>query len=185
MPATFRNALFTLGLAATMGAGVGASAAQADPIEISNPTLRTTIGQSDATAGYVTLHNAGTDADRLLAVRTDIARMANIHQMSQKDGVMAMAPVSGGIEIAAGATVVLAPMGLHIMVMGLEATIHEGQMVPMVLVFERAGQMTVDFNAASLANIQKAMKAMKPTKPMTGEMGMTGTTDMNTEAASE
>lgn len=144
--------------------GLGAAAVQADPIEVTAPTLRTTIGNSRTTSAYVTLQNSGTTSDRLVGVKTDISKMASIHSMTQKDGVMSMAPVKGGLEIAPGAKVVLAPMGLHIMLMGLAEPIVSGQMVPMILTFENAGDVPVTFTAAPLAEIRKKMKMAAPSE---------------------
>ncbi len=141
-----------------VSAVVAVGAAQADPIEVTSPVLRTTIGDSRVTSAYVVLRNKGAAQDRLLGVQTDIAKMAGIHSMTQKDGVMSMAPVEGGLELAPGAKVVLAPMGLHIMLMGLAEPVVSGQKVPMILIFEKAGEMPVTFTAAPLAQIRKAMK---------------------------
>lgn len=144
--------------------GLGAAAVQADPIKITSPTLRTTIGDSRTTSAYVTLQNSGATSDRLLGVKTDISKMAGIHLMTQKDGVMSMAPVKGGLEIAPGAKVILAPMGLHIMLMGLAKPVVAGQKVPMTLIFEKAGEVPVTFIAAPLAEIRKTMKMAAPSE---------------------
>jgi copper(I)-binding protein len=55
---------------------------------------------------------------------------------------MAMVP---SLEIPAGGKVVLAPGGLHLMVMGLKAPIKAGEQVQMVLTFERAGAVKTAF----------------------------------------
>ena len=44
-----------------------------------------------------------------------------------------------------GATVTLAPQGTHVMFMGLDAPLVEGERVPAVLVFEKAGEVAVEF----------------------------------------
>ena len=45
----------------------------------------------------------------------------------------------------AGATVTLAPQGLHVMFMGLDAPLVAGASIPATLVFERAGEIAVEF----------------------------------------
>ena len=52
----------------------------------------------------------------------------------------------GRIEIPAGETVKLKPGGLHVMFMGLEDPLTEGENIPATLVFENAGEVEVTFN---------------------------------------
>ena len=96
-------------------------------------------------AGYFTVTNAGAEPDRLLAVEADFPRV-EVHQtVVGADGVASMAPV-GAVEVPAGATVTLAPQGIHVMFMGLAAPLTEGATVPAVLVFEKAGEVPVVFD---------------------------------------
>ena len=57
--------------------------------------------------------------DRLIAAQAAIAQRVEIHSMEMDGGVMRMRAVDGGLAIAAGDSVTLAPGGLHIMLMGL------------------------------------------------------------------
>jgi hypothetical protein len=50
-----------------------------------------------------------------------------------------------GIDIPANDTVVLESGGYHIMLMGLTQELTEGQMVPGVLIFEKAGRIEMEF----------------------------------------
>jgi copper(I)-binding protein len=60
------------------------------------------------------------------------------------DGVARMHEVDA-LDIPAGATVTLAPSGLHVMFMGLDAPLVAGASIPATLVFENAGELAVEF----------------------------------------
>jgi copper(I)-binding protein len=95
-------------------------------------------------AGYLSITNGGTTPDRLLAIRTSFPR-TEIHAVEvDAEGVTRMRPVEA-LDIPPGATVTLAPQGLHVMFMGLEAPLAAGASIPATLVFERAGEIAIDF----------------------------------------
>jgi copper(I)-binding protein len=66
--------------------------------------------------------------------------------MTTKDGVMTMRPVEGGLVIAPGQTVALAPGGYHLMLMGLKEPLQQGRPVGVTLEFEKAGKVAVDLD---------------------------------------
>jgi copper(I)-binding protein len=65
--------------------------------------------------------------------------------MSMDQGVMKMRPVEGGVEIKPGETVTLKPGGLHIMFVGLDRPLKQGEHVPATLDFAKSGKVKVDF----------------------------------------
>ena len=112
-----------------------ASAASSRNLEVSDVQIRATAPGMTAKGGYVTITNNSGKADRLIAVRASFAGMADIHNMVNDDGVMKMRPVEGGLPIAAGQTVNLAPGGLHLMFMGLTSTLAPGDVHTVTLEF--------------------------------------------------
>ncbi len=96
---------------------------------------RATAPRQDVGAAYVTLRSD--TADRLLSVTTPVAREAQLHEMSMAGGVMRMREVPG-IPLPAGQKVSLAPGGLHLMLVGLNAPLTVGQTFPLRLTFEHA-----------------------------------------------
>lgn len=97
--------------------------------------------EAPAAAGYLTITNRGSEADRLTAASAPGADRTEIHHMAVVDGVMKMAAVASGIEIPAGGSITLAPNGFHIMFIGLKEPLVEGGKMPVTLTFEKAGKV--------------------------------------------
>jgi copper(I)-binding protein len=96
-------------------------------------------------AAYMTITNAAAAPDRLVEVRAGFAGKAELHRTEAgADGVMKMIHQPEGIEVPAGGTAVLEPGGYHVMLLGLTAPLVEGTKVPVVLVFETAGEIEVE-----------------------------------------
>lgn len=122
------------------GHGVTAGA-----IEVIHPKIPQPAPGAKAAAAYMAISNDGGSEDRLIGVEIPVAQSALLHQTQVgADGVASMSHVES-LTIPADDTVVLEPGGYHIMLMGLTATLTEGQMVPGVLIFERAGRIEVEF----------------------------------------
>jgi copper(I)-binding protein len=96
---------------------------------------------------YMNLANHGAAADRLLAVSTPVAEMAELHRDEVKNGVMSMRP-AGPVDLAPGATVTLAQGGLHLMLMGLKQPLKLGDRFPVTLSFEHGQPLTVTVEVA-------------------------------------
>ena len=104
----------------------------------------------DVTAAYFTAQLAEGEIDRLVAARIDGAERVELHTHTMDEqGMMRMRPV-GPQDLTAGETLDFAPGGLHLMVFGL-APVAEGDTVEGVLVFERAGEVPVRFEARNSA----------------------------------
>jgi len=117
-------------------------------LEISQPWARATPKGAETGAGYLTIKNTGSTSDRLVSASLSNAATAQIHQMTMDNGVMKMREVAGGIEINPGETVTLGPNGYHIMFMGLKQPLVKGQTIQGSLSFERAGNISVEFEVA-------------------------------------
>ena len=96
-------------------------------------------------AGYMTITNTGDTPDRLLEVRADFPSVTLHGTETDAQGVIRMIRVAG-IEIQPGETVTLAPGGMHVMFMGTGGDpFEEGERICAALVFERAGEIAVEF----------------------------------------
>jgi len=111
------------------------------PITIETPWTRA-AGAGGQGAGFITIRNSGA-ADRLLSATSPAAGRTELHTMIRDGDVMRMRQVEG-IALPAGEAVTLAPGGLHIMLIGLTRPLAVGETVPITLVFERAGAVTVE-----------------------------------------
>ncbi len=109
---------------------------------IEKPWARASIGTSRPAAAYLTIRNEGKITDTLLRIYTALSTQAEVHAVTDNNGVMGMSP-AGQISIPARGSISLAPGGLHIMMMGLKAPLVKGQAIEITLSFERAGDITV------------------------------------------
>lgn len=132
-------------LAAIVLSGSGASAADATlgNITVSAPWARASAGMARAGAAFMTIDNAGTDADRLVSASATVSKSVELHTHVKDGDVMRMRPVDA-IDVPAGSAVELQPGGNHVMFMGLEQPFREGESFPLTLTFEFAGSLTVD-----------------------------------------
>jgi periplasmic copper chaperone A len=129
-------------------AGLAGSSACADDVKsgdlvISQGWSRATPNGAKIGAGYFTIENKGTTADRLIGVSGDVSSKIEVHEMSMNNGVMKMRPVDGGIAIDPGKTVKFAPNGYHLMIMDLKSPLKQGDKLPLTLQFEKAGKVAV------------------------------------------
>jgi copper(I)-binding protein len=114
--------------------------AQTNQLEVNNAWARATPGKAENGAAYVTI--ASPTADRLVSTSTPVAKKAELHTMTMKGMVMEMRPIAG-IDIPAGQPVSLKPGGEHIMLLGLNQPLREGQSFALTLNFEKAGPRSV------------------------------------------
>lgn len=120
--------------------GTMKDAMQTHKVMIEAPWARASIGKNGA--AFVTISNMGKTDDKLIDVLSDIARRTELHTHKMDGNVMRMRPVES-IPVPAGGTVTLKPGGHHVMFMGLERKLTEGEAFPLTLIFEKAGKMQV------------------------------------------
>lgn len=129
---------------ALFAAPVSAEKAHHGDIMVSGAYTYETPKSAPSGAGYLTVMNMGDTDDVLLAVRSDPMQVM-MHETIEENGVARMVHKMS-VPVAAGDTVSFEPGGLHIMFMGLNGDpFEEGEAVPATLVFEKAGEVVVDF----------------------------------------
>ena len=123
--------------------------------KVDDAWVRATVPTQSASGAFMTL-TADTDS-KLLSVATPVAKDVQIHEMSMKNDVMSMGPVKS-VDLPAGKAVKLDPNGYHVMLMGLNGQLKEGESVPLTLTVENAKgeKETVEVKAAvrSLTNME-------------------------------
>jgi len=115
-------------------------------LEITDAWSRATPKGAKTGAGYLTIHNTGAEADRLVAASSEAAGSVQVHEMTMDHGVMKMRPIADGLEIKPGETVELKPGGMHLIMSDLKRPLAPGEQIKGTLTFEKAG--TVELNYA-------------------------------------
>jgi copper(I)-binding protein len=92
---------------------------------------------------FVRIVNNGSSDERLTGGSTPVAGSVEIHQMTMDGDVMSMAPIDGGLTIAAGQTVDMGAEDLHVMLIGLRQDLRDGDQFELTLTFEQAGDVTL------------------------------------------
>ena len=156
MAKIWHRTLFVV-LATIVMSGMNAIAVASDIFSFSEMQLRATVAGMPSSAAYLKIMNKGVLDDRLIAAKSAIAKHVEIHSMELDQGVMRMRAVDGGLAIAAGESVTLAPGGLHIMLMGLTTDLAPDTHHEIILVFEKAGGIKLTGTAKRPADIIKNM----------------------------
>ncbi len=146
----FAKFVLTFALALFLAACSQSEEPKTSNIVIEQPVIRATAPGAPVSGGYVTIRNTGEGSDRLISAAVDFAGKVQIHTMSMVDDVMQMRPVDGGVEIEPGGEVKLARGGMHLMFMELSNSLTEGEVHKVRLVFEKAGEIEVDFRVGDL-----------------------------------
>ena len=119
-------------------------------LEIIQPWTRATPATAQTGGGFLTITNKGTTPDRLISARSTASDKVEVHEVKMDGNVMRMRELEKGLEIPAGATVMLKPGGYHIMFVGLKAPFAKDTKVPVTLVFEKAGSLDVELAVEAL-----------------------------------
>lgn len=137
--------LFTLAAALLLAAPAFAHDYIAGDLQIIHPHIPQPAATAKAAGGFMAIVNTGAEADRLIGAESDIAMKVQVHESKvDANGVGTMEHVDF-IEIPPGGTVNLEHGGYHIMFMGLNGALTEGEVRKATLVFEKAGRVEIEF----------------------------------------
>jgi len=113
-----------------------------DVLAVRDGWIRAAPPSARVTAAYLTLDNAG-GAERVIeAVSAEGFEAVEIHETRERDGVAQMRPLDR-LPVPAGAVVELAPGGTHLMLIGPDAPVAEGEERVLRLRFEDGALQTV------------------------------------------
>lgn len=115
-------------------------AASASGVKVQAAWARATLPGQDEGAVYLSL--TSDQADTLLGVSSPDAGEAMLHRATRRGSMSGMEDVNS-LPVAAGQTVVFAPHGLHVMLMGLKHPLAAGATVRLSLRFAQAGTVAV------------------------------------------
>ena len=124
--------------------GLALSACSSEPSEprlsIEDAWVRPPVTENGNGAIYFRLVNTGRESAVLNGV-SSAAATAELHQSVMKDnGIMGMEPLAS-VEIPAGEKVAFEQGGMHVMLIGLEQPLTEGEKVSFTLQFEHLGNI--------------------------------------------
>lgn len=140
----------TLGSMGLIASALAADVAKVGEITIHEPWARASLGAAPNSAAYMTLEIAGDQPDRLVGGSSPAAERVELHTHVMEGDVARMRSVDA-IEVVPGQPTVLEPGGLHLMLSGLTRKLEAGSSVPLTLVFEHAGEVTLDVPVRGLA----------------------------------
>ena len=134
------------------------SSAFADGFMVKDAYARSARPNAPTGAAFMMLMNT-TDTDvKIIGVRSEVATRVELHTHIDKgEGVMQMTQIEGGISIPAGESHMLKRGGDHVMLMGLNDSLVDGETITITFEFENAGDLIVEIPIDS---------ARKPAKKM-------------------
>ena len=95
-------------------------------------------------AAFMVLMNHTDADDRLIGIQSDAATKVELHTHSEDaNGVMKMLHLMDGVLVPAGGMHALERGGDHVMFMGLNAPMTQGDLIAVTLVFETAGEIEI------------------------------------------
>jgi len=116
-------------------------AAQAERgVSVAQAWARATVPGQKVAGIYLDVRSD--EAAVLTGVSSAAARSAEIHSMSNDNGVMRMRHLPR-LDLPAGETVRLVPGGNHIMLLDIKRPLQAGERVPLTLIVERNGKKTL------------------------------------------
>ena len=161
--------LKTLAIAAIGAAAFALPGLAQSVISVEDAYARASSPIAKSGAAFMVINNSGDEADRLIGVRTDIARKAELHtHIDDGNGNMSMRKVEGGFVVPANGTHVLKRGGDHVMMMGLTGPLNHGDILRMTLVFEQAGAIDLE------VPVDLERKPVHGMKSMQGQMSTGG-----------
>ena len=131
-------------IAATAAATFALPAFAGSEISIEDAYARAAGMMATAGAAFFMIKNTGDEDDRLIAAESDISKKVELHTHIEDGDVMRMVEVEEGFPVPAGGMHMLKRGGDHVMFMGLNDPMEQGDMVNVTLVFEKAGRIEVE-----------------------------------------
>jgi len=115
----------------------------ANDLTVSEQYLRATPPHAKNSAAFLTITNHTNNTIKLIAATSDIAKRVELHSHIKQDGMMKMRQVEA-VQITANSSTSLQPGGYHIMFLGLNNNLFEGQSVKVTLYFDNGNELNID-----------------------------------------
>ena len=118
-------------------------AAQAAELQVSEPWVALAPPGAHATAGFMELRNPGDEPVDLVAADADGFDAVELHRSINENGMHRMIEQER-ITVPAGGSVQLAPGGYHVMLIGIQRELVEGESITLELTLDDGSQLSVD-----------------------------------------
>jgi periplasmic copper chaperone A len=118
-------------------------------VRVDNAWSRATAPGAKIAAGYMVIRNDSAQGDRLIGASSPLATRVEMH-VHLKDGDIVRMREVKGYDVPAKASFELKPGGAHLMFVDIKRPFKEGEKVPAKLRFEKAGELSVEFNVGRL-----------------------------------
>ena len=136
---------FKTTLMAAAAACATALPAWAGDVMVDDPYARASTMMSSSGAAFMMIHNHGDSDDRLVGAASPVADKVELHTHIEDDnGVMRMIHVEEGFALPADGMIAMQRGGNHVMFMGINEPFEQGDMIPLTLTFEKAGDVAVE-----------------------------------------
>ena len=161
-----RRAMLAAGLAACLAgvlaiptASVGGPAG--GEIRVDQAWIRPTPSHAPTAAGYAVITNRDRWPDTFLGASSPAADRVELHHMMMDRGIMSMKPVPGGVTLSPGGSIDLQRAGYHLMFIHPHRPFRPGEHVPVVLRFQRAGDVRAEFIVGDGPQAPASMPGMR------------------------
>ncbi|MCB5225439.1 copper chaperone PCu(A)C [Alishewanella sp. 16-MA] len=123
---------------------LASAALSAAELQLTQAEVRAPLPGRTVTAGYFQLQNDSTKSIELVSASSPAFEVIELHQHIEQDGMMRMVEVAS-IEVDAGARLIFAPGGLHMMMFTPTQPLVIGETVPVTLQFKDGSQLQFAF----------------------------------------
>ncbi len=141
--------------------------ASSELITVTNAWVRAMPPSFKHTAAYLTINNGSSEKIRLIGVKTDAAAVGELHTMNLANGQMKMKQIDH-IVVQKNDFIDLNPGGKHIMLIGLNRPLNEGDRVSLTLIFDK--DVTKELLVEVKKNGQEKKESMHHGTNMKGNM---------------
>lgn len=114
----------------------------ASELKIEDGYVRATPPNLPNSAAFMKVKNSSNETISIVKASSDASKVVELHTHLMKDGVMKMIQVPN-IKIPANGEVSLQPGGLHIMLIGLNQALKEGENVTLTIEFSNGESKTI------------------------------------------
>lgn len=93
---------------------------------------------------YITIENTGTEVDTIVKLSSPKARVTEVHEMGADEKGMPFMRKVKDLTFDPGEKMEMHPGGIHLMLIDMPEPLKEGEILPVTVTFEHAGDETIE-----------------------------------------